>query len=220
MATITNTGSQMDQGQTNSGLSTQIVIKVNNGKTTIGALQRFDVRQNRPLYRVKEIGTDGVIEIVPQSATEFEITASRVVFDQLRLPESLSRGFRFINAQRVPFDIEVYDISSVTTPNDAGGTDSKGVVVMTYKNCWFTSYSSPYAADNYVITEEAGIWAETAFVSNMKTTSDFPLSNNIRGITAQTEAARNENSVNIGGRRGSLDASGLFNSLFPNTPST
>mgnify|MGYP001598576630 CR=1 FL=1 len=214
MATITNTGSQMDQGQTNSGLSTQIVIKVNNGKTTIGALQRFDVRQNRPLYRVKEIGTDGVIEIVPQSATEFEITASRVVFDQLRLPESLARGFRFINAQRVPFDIEVFDISSVDPAGGAQNSSSSGVVVMTYKNCWFTSYSTPYAADNYIITEEASIWAETAFISNLGSNFDIPLSGGIRGIAAQTDAELIERSVNIGNRRGALDASGIFNSLF------
>ena len=206
---ITNTGSEVGQNKTNSGLSTQIIIKV--GTNAVGALQRFDVRQNRPLYRVKEIGTDGVIEIVPQSATEFEITASRVVFDQLRLPESLSRGFRFINAQRVPFDIEVYDISSVSPPNTAiSNVNASGIVVMTYQNCWFTSYSTPYAADNYIITEEASIWAETAYT--VKPTTSVPLGG--RGFAAQTDNANIENSVNIGNKRGSLDASGLLKSLF------
>jgi len=141
MSDFPNTGSILDrvtgQASTNSGLSTQIIIKVNN--VPVGALQRLSVSQSRNLERIKEIGTDGVIEIVPNQATNFELTADRVVFDQLRLPESLSRGFRFINAQRVPFDIDVFDISSVNPPA-AAATNSNGVVVMTYKNCWFTRY--------------------------------------------------------------------------------
>ena len=213
MSDFPNTSSILDtvtgQASTNTGLSTQIVIRVNN--EAVGALQRLQVSQNRNLQRIGEIGTDGVIEIVPDKFTTYELTVDRVVFDQLRLPESLSRGFRFISAQRVPFDIDVFDISNVNPPAGPQSSSSGGVVVHTYKNCWFTRYDTPYAADNYVITESATIWAETAFISNL---ANIDIPNNIRGITAQTDVQNIERQVNLGGRRGSLDASGVVNSIF------
>jgi hypothetical protein len=211
-----NTGTNVDwkadggNRQPNSGLSTQIVIKVDN--QPVGALQRLSVNQSRQLERVKEIGTDGVVEIIPNQATTFELTASRLVFDQLRLPEAFARGFRFINAQRLPFDIDVYDLSAIKSPN---GTDTAGIVVMTYKNCWFTSYSTPYAADTYLITEEATLWCERAFISNPDSSSGKYLPNNdIRSQKVTTDTADIEKSVNYGGRLGSLDASGVMYSVF------
>lgn len=204
-----NTGSVLDAegasgGSTASTLSTQIIIKVDN--EPVGALQRLTVAQNRPLQRIQEIGTDGVIEIVPNSATTYELTAERVVFDLLRLPEAFSRGFRFIAAQRIPFDIEIFDISNTAA---SLGEESEGVVAMTYKNCWFTRYETPYQADNYVITETSGIWAETASMVATPTASD-----NLRGLIPVSDAAGIENDVNIGGRLGSLNATGLANSFF------
>jgi hypothetical protein len=213
-----NTGTLLDAGNdigtTNSGLSTQIIIKV--GSTAVGALQRLSVAQARPLERIKEIGTDGVIEIVPNGPTTFELTATRIVFDQIRLPEAFLRGFRFINAQRIPFDIEVLDLSGIktvgalnlTTPS---GTD--GIVSMTYKNCWFASYTTPYAADTYLISEEATIWCETAYVTDPKTSPNYD-ANGPRALRAQTDSAAIETTVNQGARRGSMDVSGLLNSVF------
>ena len=213
MSDFPNTGSILDtvtgQASTNTGLSTQIVIRVNN--QAVGALQSLRVSQNRGLQRISEIGTDGVIEIVPNKATEYEITAERVVFDQLRLPESLSRGFRFISAQRVPFDIDIFDIANVNPPAGPQTASSTGVVVMTYKNCWFTRYETPYAAENYVITESATIWAETAYISNLQ---GIDIPNNIRGLVAQTDAQNIERQTNLGASRGSLSYSGIYNSIF------
>jgi hypothetical protein len=199
-----NTGTFINAGnRTNSGLSTQIIIKVYN--SPVGALQNLSVAQNRPLYRIPEIGTDGIIEIVPNAATTYELTANRIVFDQLRLPESFSRGFRFIAAQRVPFDIDVIDISG-TDPN--APDDDSNKVVSTYKNCWFTRYETPYAADNYIITESATIWCETAYLVQIGRDGS------LRPVERQTDNAGIEADVNYGNRRGSLDAAGLVNSLF------
>ena len=98
MADFPNTQTNIEAGpRTNSGLSTQIIIKVFN--SPVGALQNLQVTQNRGLARIVEVGTDGVIEIVPNKATEYELSATRIVFDQLRLPEAFSRGFRFIASQ-------------------------------------------------------------------------------------------------------------------------
>jgi len=199
-----NTGSFIEAGnRTNSGLSTQIIIKVYN--SPVGALQNLAVAQNRPLQRIQEIGTDGVIEIVPNGATTYELTANRVVFDQLRLPESFSRGFRFIAAQRVPFDIDIIDVSG-TDPNTPDDDSNK--VVMTYKNCWFTRYETPYAADNYIITESATMWCETAYLVQIGRDGS------LRPVDRQVDNAGIEADVNFGNRRGSLDATGLVNSLF------
>ena len=190
-------------GRTNSGLSTQIIIKVCGAP--VGALQKLSVSQTRPLERVKEIGTDGVIEIVPNGATIFELSATRIVFDQVRLPEAFLRAFRFINSQRAPFDIDVMDLS--------GG----GIVTMTYKNCWFTTYSTPYQSDTYLITEDATLWCETAFLVDPTGAGGVP-GGSPRGYDglSQTDNDGIEKTVNMGdqGRRGSMDVAGLLGSVF------
>lgn len=210
MSDFPNTGTLFQEQRTNSGLSTQIIIKVND--EPVGALQRISVSQNRPLKQISEVGTDGLIEIVPQGATTFTLDVERMVFDQLRLPEAFSRGFRFINAQRNPFDIEIFDLSSVD-PSGAAPTSSNGLVVMTFKNCWFASYSTPYQAGDYTIAESAQIQAETAFVSNLEASQSI-FDTSRRGLAPQTDEAGIEDATNLGGRRGALDASGLINSLF------
>ena len=203
-----NTNTNIEAGnRTNSGLSTQIIIKV--FQQPVGALQSLQVTQNRSLARISEVGTDGVIEIVPNKATEYELTATRIVFDQLRLPEAFSRNFRFIAAQRVPFDIDIIDISA-NNPNVPN--DESNRTVMTYKNCWFSSYDTPYQADNYVITETSKLQCETAYMVDVGRSG--PIGSALRPVPVETDAAGIEDVVNKGGRRGSLDAAGLTQSLF------
>lgn len=201
-----NTNTTVNPDKTSSGLSTQIILKVNGNP--VGALQTLEVRQNRNLQRIKEIGTDGVVEIVPVGAAEYELTCTRIVFDQLRLPEAFSRGFRFIGAQRLPFDIEIYDTANATSFN--AGDSSAGVVVMQYVGCWFQAYSTPYSADNYLITESATIWAEHAYVSS----GNAPATVRTPADTFQTDDVELATNSGQGGRRGSLDVSGLLNAAF------
>jgi len=220
--TFSNTGSMigghsgsgtLTQNAINTTLSTQIVIKVDD--VAVGALQSVVINQNRALARIKEIGTDGVIEIVPVGATEFDLAITRIVFDQLRLPEAFKRGFRFINAQRLPFDILVIDLSG-TIPNVGLTTGDAGVAV-TFKNCWFTSYSTPFNAGEYLISETGNIQCETAFISYPSDPggNSIPNGGGLRGILPQTDGAGIEAAVNWGGnRRGALDAAGLINSVF------
>lgn len=214
MATFPNTestilrGTDNAEGRTSTGLSTQIIIKVNN--QPVGALQNLTVTQTRPLMRVNEIGTDGNIEIVPQGSTTYDIAATRIMFDQLRLPEAFSRSFRFIGAQRIPFDIEIFDLNNADEQNAAVDAGSSGIIVMKYVNCWFQNYVTPYVAENYLITETATIWAETGFVSSGG--SPPP---NLRSLAAQTDATAGiESAVNTGQRRGGVDAAGIINAIF------
>lgn len=187
-----NAGVGFHSKRIQAGLSTQIVISVNEGgqEYTIGALQTLNYSQNRSLNRIKEIGTDAVIGIVPNAAAEYQLTVSRLVFDFQRLPQALQREYRHIHAQRRPFDIVVTDYNSYmstsgnvagaegggfnpdsaevtgtgTTVDTAGNTVSDATVVKTtFRNCWFTSMEFTYSATDYMITENASLYCEHVF---------------------------------------------------------
>lgn len=200
-------GTDDTEGRTSTGLSTQIIIKVNN--EPVGALQTLTVAQGRPLKRLAEIGTDGTMEIVPVSQATYVLDVTRVVFDQMRMPEAFSRGFRFIGAQRIPFDIEIFDINNADEQNAAVSAESSGIVVHKYVNCWFTSLSTPYQAENYLITETGKIEAETGYISSGGTPPP-----NLRSLAAQTDSAGIESAANTGTRRGGVDAAGIINAVF------
>lgn len=134
------------------GLSTQIIIKVND--EPVGAIQQLSETQTRGIKRITEVGVDGVIEMVPQSATEVNLQATRVAFDGLSLPEAFSRGFKNIQSQRIPFDIVVIDQQTGTGSN---------AVVTTYHDCWFSSVGTTYSSSDYIISQTATIQATKVF---------------------------------------------------------
>ena len=101
------TGTNLDEGKTRTGLSTQIVIYVND--EPVGAVQSFQISQQRGTKSITEVGTDGIIEIVPNAATSVTLQISRVVFDGLSVTEAFSRSFVNLSAQRIPFSIVVID---------------------------------------------------------------------------------------------------------------
>src|SRR5579859_6000339 len=85
-----------------SGLSTQIAINVeqpDGSLVDVGAVKSLTENQSRGLGRITEIGTDGVIEIVPNRATEYTLDLERTVFDALSLAEAFGQAFRNIQAQ-------------------------------------------------------------------------------------------------------------------------
>lgn len=138
------------QNRINSSLSTQISIKV--GSTTVGAIQKLSITQNRDLWRHEEIGTEGVVEIHPKGAAKIEIIVDRIVFDGMRLPEAFARGFVNLQSQRVPFDIHIIDKSEMKSSGDA--------LVHVLNNCWFRQYNPQFRSDSFIISESAQIWCE------------------------------------------------------------
>lgn len=114
--TYPTSGSILDKG-INSSLSTQITIKV--GPTTVGAIQSATIRQDREVAVHEEIGTDGVVDSHPKNAAKVSMEVERIVFDQLRLTEAFARGFINLQAQRIPFDIQIIDRSEQFIPNNA-----------------------------------------------------------------------------------------------------
>lgn len=206
---------------TQTGLSTQILVVVD--EQPIGAIQSLSVSQNRGLERIKEVGTDGTIEIVPNSAAEVSLQVTRIVFDKKRLTESFSRGYLNIHAQRIPFDIFVYDFqsarSSTEQSSDPGSglalapnldandafdapNDAEGVVTTVFENCWFSSLETTYNADNYIVSENASI--ECEWVHSFRDgQSNLPASLQVPSVDDALERLADV------GRRGSLDARGL-----------
>ena len=76
--------------------------------------------------------------------------------------------------------------------------------------------STPYTVDNYVITEEATLWCETAYISQPTDlgSSGIPNSGGTRSLIAQTDTAGIESAINKGARLGTLDVAGLTASIF------
>lgn len=209
MSTYPITGSTL-RSNISTGLSTQILIKVEN--ETVGAIQNINITQNRGLERVKEVGLDGILEIVPKQATEYDASITRVVFDRLRLTEAFKRGFINIKSQLLPFDIQIIDRS---------GGDDEGAVVHTLVNCWFSSYSPKYQADNFIIQEEAKIWIED-IRTTLGNSQSSAVIGGARGIQPQTDTYGRETATDAGsggatagaGYRGTMDVSNITNAAF------
>lgn len=200
------TGSSNDS-RISTGLSTQVLIQVNN--QTVGAIQRFQPRQNRPIKGVAEVGTDGFVEKVPSQPTDITIDVERIVFDRLSLPSAFARQFINIQAQRVPFNVLVFDRSNVATTAADGdvGSDSTGLITHVYNNCWFQSLQTTYSAGDYIITESATIHCE--FVRSFQGNNSSAVDGGLRGIVPDRSGGNIEVLADAGGHRGSLDAVGL-----------
>lgn len=199
MATYPKTGTTLDS-KISSGLSTQIIIKV--GTETVGALQDLSIHQTRPLTSVKEIGTDGVLEILPNSATTYNASISRIVFDGLSLPEAFARGFVNIKSQTVPFNIEIIDTSR--------GEDNNASVTQLI-NCWFKDLTTPYKSGDYLISQSANIDFE-----DIATTLGASKSNAAVGGDRHINYQDNdrERATDVGSYRGSMDVANLVKQAF------
>jgi hypothetical protein len=183
LGNASNAGVGVHSKRIQAGLSTQIVIQVEEGgqKYVVGAIQSIRINQTRPLGETVEVGTDGIISIQPTAATKFSAELTRVVFDFQRLPQALQREYRNINAQRRPFDIVITDYNpyigtnGVPTGGDTessgggGGTEvsDEGAVTTdansietVLKNCWFGNLNISFEASNYIITETASLQFE------------------------------------------------------------
>lgn len=187
--TFPSSGSLLNN-KISSGLSTQITVKV--GGTTIGAIQQLVINQNRDVHRWQEIGTEGIVEIHPKGAAVINLQVTRVVFDDLRMTEAFSRGFINLQAQRIPFDIQLIDKSGADTYSNT--------IVHVFNNCWFTAYSPTFRADNFIISETATIACEYVTTHRNAMSAVF---GGLRGIGFDYDTV--ERSTDVNGQRGRLE---------------
>lgn len=224
MANSVNTNSTLSLpngvNKTSTSLSTNIVILVNN--TPVGAVQTLQISESRNIKMIDEIGTDGHVDSVPNQSTNISGSCDRIRFDRLRITEAFSRGFLHAASQVYPFDIVILDKQK----RDQGSQISTVI-----KNVWIKNLSVTYSASDWVITDRMDWEAETIFSvlnggSSPNSAGGVPAAVGgelgIRHMGAGPNGTLNIISgggvVNIeqlvdtgtGGRRGSLDASGLI----------
>lgn len=191
------TGSELynnGHNYTGVGLSTQIIIKVNGNP--VGAIQTLSVRENRTITMVDEVGTDGHIDSAPTKSTDISGTCRRVRFNRMRVSEALGRDFLHTHAQRIPFDIEIYDTWL--------GDGSKSIVTV-IKNVWIQNLSYDYGVDNWLVFDTMEWVAEA-------------ISSNINGGNVVTRATAQVNQFELdadkGSTRGTMSSPGLIDDWF------
>lgn len=212
MAQYPNTGSRLTSS-IGTSLSTEIIIQVDlpdGSSIPVGAVKELTENQSRGLFRVVEIGTDGVIEIVPNKATECSVSLTRTVFDGLTLTEAFGRGFRNIQSQRFPFNVHVIDTNAADIDSQ-GAFDKNTTIITTYHNCWFNRTSTPIKADDYIILQTAEVWCE--FISSARSGDAIARSQSAgggRSILTPNQVDSVEAAVDKGSRLGALDLAGLL----------
>lgn len=191
-----NTLYEADGGRSRTGthLSTNIIIAVEG--RAVGAIKTLNVSEGRQVQGVSEVGTDGQIDSAPTKSAEFTVDCDRTRFDGRRIAEAFYRGFVHVHSQRVPFDIQIYDL--------VNGTSSDQQLITTVKNCWITKIGYKYDSENFIITEQMSLHAET-INSNLNSGSAISYPKDIYyNNSFEVEA-------DIGRFRGALDAAGLIN---------
>lgn len=189
--------------RTGTALSTFIVIRV--GANPVGAVQEIQIREERSVTPIDEVGTDGHIDSAPTKSTNISGTCRRVRYDRLRVAEAFSRGFLHAKSQRIPFNIDIFD---------KWNGDNENMIVTTIKNVWITGIDYSYSADNWIITDNMS-WMAEDISSTIQGTGNAA-TGGARGLILQTDTAGIELQTDRGMRRGALDAPGLINSVFGN----
>jgi len=188
--------------RTGTALSTNIVIRV--GPNAVGAVQSLSVTEERSIIMIDEVGTDGHIDSAPQRSTNITGSCNRIRFDRLRVSEAFSRGFLHAHAQRIPFDIDIYD---------KWNGDGNSMIVTTIKNVWISNISYDYRSENFIIADTMQ-WQAEAISSSINGASAAV--GGARNLVLQTDTLGIEQQADRGQRRGSLDAPGLINAVFAN----
>jgi hypothetical protein len=198
--TRSSTAGPGGRNKTFTAVSTNIIITV--AGEPVGAIQSISIDESRDIAMIDEVGTDGHIDSVPKSSTNVSVSCERVRYDNLRILAAFSRPYIHVHSQRIPFDIELIDRFAGEDPNTS--------LVTVIKNCWVKKVSYKYDANDFVISENMDLEAETIYTTLGANNPAVPGAAGGRSIPINSPDAI-ERSADVGGRRGSLDAAGLLN---------
>jgi len=152
-------------------------IEVKIGNVTIGYIQSIQESQNRPANAQYEIGTEGIVELIPSQPT-YQLSVTKVgvyhynlakVFNEIGANASPklaaikaqlaakghTEGDMFTNLVHmpIPFDILVKELD----PNSNDPTNP-AVMGTRYRDCFMSAYTRPIAsAGNLTVVETATI---------------------------------------------------------------
>lgn len=183
---------------TRTHLSTNIYIAVD--ELPVAAVSSLSVDEKRSLKMVDEVGTDGHIDSAPSQSTNITGSCKRTRFAGKRIAEAFRRGFIHVAAQRIPFDIQIYDLIQ---------GDANNQVITTIRNVWISGISYTYDANDFIIVDNMTWEAESI--------------QSVRGQAGDTGTAISDPSTTFinqfevqadtGVYRGALDAAGLINAF-------
>src|SRR5208337_1647978 len=131
-----------------------IAVRTPTGYNPVGAVQTMQVKEDRTIKMVNEVGTDGHIDSVPTASTNITGNCKRIRFDKLRIAEAFDRSFMHVSAQVYPFDIIIYDKQKYAVGSQ---------VATVIKNVWIKSIDYTYDAENWIISDTMAWEAETIF---------------------------------------------------------
>lgn len=192
-----NTGKQ----RTGTHVSTNINILVKG--IAVGAIKKINVKETRNISKWSEVGSDAVIDSVPNKATDISGGCTRTRFDGQRIAEAFMRGFVHVAAQRTPFDIEIQD-------SFKGDADSGSMIITTIRNVWISDISYIYSADDFVIVDDMS-WQAESIDSILSGGGNVVGAVNSRGIPVIVNPF--EQTADSGQFRGALDGPGLLNAI-------
>ncbi len=184
--------------RTGTHLSTNINMFVNG--ILVSAVKSIQIREDREVRPIDEIGTDGHIDSAPSRSTNISGSCSRTRYDRQRIAEAFLRGFVHVSAQRIPFDIEIQD--------NFQGSDDSQIIITTIRNVWITGLETQYSADDFIIVDNMS-WVAESIDSITGNGAPVVGAVNNRGIPLIVNPY--EQQADIGRYRGALDAAGLIN---------
>lgn len=183
---------------TKTHLSTNIYIAVD--ELPVAAVSSLSISEKRSLKMIDEVGADGHIDSAPNQSTNITGTCKRTRFAGKRIAEAFRRGFLHVAAQRIPFDIQIYDLIQ---------GDANNQVITTIRNVWISGIDYTYDANDFVIVDNMTWEAESIqSVRGQAGDTGSAVSN-----TSLTFPNQFEIQADTGVYRGALDAAGLINAF-------
>jgi len=192
------------RNRTGTHLSTNIIIAI--AGNPVAAVKQLQMTEQRSVTRISEVGTDGFIDSAPNKSAEYNVSCQRTRFDGKRIAEGFYRSYVHVGSQRVPFDIEIYDLIQGGAIGSGGTAVAGATVVTVIQNCWITQLSYTYDSDNFVIVDNMNLEAEA--IKSFRSGGQPAISDPTRLVVNPFEQQ-----ADVGIYRGALDAAGLINAF-------
>ena len=157
--------------------TTNIEVWANNQK--VGFVQTFNPSENRAIIKIKELGTEGVVQSVPSNTLGGQVAITRFALYNSNLYNALglTPTGKFSPRDSIPPQVPGNASALIPNYNTYGNPfktlkdqrvplefkvktkmpSSANYIIETYLDCWLATYSKTIAAQTITITENATI---------------------------------------------------------------